>query len=497
MSLRARLLLGARRARRGRPGCVAGFVTYASEHTFLLGRVDQQLSESARSRIGRRARCTCIVGGPRHGRRRRVDGAASARRRPRRPGGRDGASCRPAPSASYATRARGEVVADELRRQRREPVLPAIPTELHDRLAQRSRRSRSARAARLGTPVPRCSRSPPTSAGTVVVAVPLSDTDATLSRLRSIELIVIGGGAARARGCSAWWLVRVGLRPLDRWARPPARSPPATSRAGSARPTSAPRSGGWARAERDARPDRAGLRRARGERGAAAALPRRRLARAAHAARPRSAATRSSTGCGAAREPARGGEGDGADRGGGGADGRASSRTCWPWRGSTRCREPAREPLDLRALVRDAADDARAAAPDREIAVTRDGGPVRRGRRRRAAPGPRQPAAQRARPHAGRDADRAHARATRDGYGRDRGARPRPGPARGRRRTAVFERFWRAERGRERGTAGAGLGLAIVAAIVDAHGGQRQRANAPGGGAQFVIELPARARGAG
>src|SRR5207244_439089 len=36
---------------------------------------------------------------------------------------------------------------------------------------------------------------------------------------------------------------------------------------------------------------------------------------------------------------------------------------------------------------------------------------------------------------------------------------------------AIFERFWRAEAGRERGRAGAGLGLAIVAAIVAAHGG--------------------------
>ena len=36
---------------------------------------------------------------------------------------------------------------------------------------------------------------------------------------------------------------------------------------------------------------------------------------------------------------------------------------------------------------------------------------------------------------------------------------------------ALFERFWRAEGGRERGKGGAGLGLAIVAGIVDAHGG--------------------------
>ena len=44
---------------------------------------------------------------------------------------------------------------------------------------------------------------------------------------------------------------------------------------------------------------------------------------------------------------------------------------------------------------------------------------------------------------------------------------------------ALFERFWRAEAGRERGKGGAGLGLAIVAGIVDAHGGTVSAANAP------------------
>jgi len=57
--------------------------------------------------------------------------------------------------------------------------------------------------------------------------------------------------------------------------------------------------------------------------------------------------------------------------------------------------------------------------------------------------------------------------------------------------SALFERFWRAEGGRERGRAGAGLGLAIVAAIVDAHGGRVSAANAPGGGAVFSVVLPA------
>ncbi|MBE3075055.1 MAG: HAMP domain-containing histidine kinase [Actinobacteria bacterium] len=56
----------------------------------------------------------------------------------------------------------------------------------------------------------------------------------------------------------------------------------------------------------------------------------------------------------------------------------------------------------------------------------------------------------------------------------------------------VFERFYRADpsRGRDNG-GGNGLGLAIVAAIVSAHGGQVGVAATPGGGATFVVDLPA------
>jgi two-component system, OmpR family, sensor kinase len=56
---------------------------------------------------------------------------------------------------------------------------------------------------------------------------------------------------------------------------------------------------------------------------------------------------------------------------------------------------------------------------------------------------------------------------------------------------ALFDRFWRSEGGRERGRAGAGLGLSIVAAIVDAHGGRIVAANAMDGGARFTVRLPA------
>jgi two-component system OmpR family sensor kinase len=54
----------------------------------------------------------------------------------------------------------------------------------------------------------------------------------------------------------------------------------------------------------------------------------------------------------------------------------------------------------------------------------------------------------------------------------------------------LFERFWRSEGGRERGKAGAGLGLAIVRGVIDAHGGQITAENAADGGARFVVRLP-------
>ena len=52
----------------------------------------------------------------------------------------------------------------------------------------------------------------------------------------------------------------------------------------------------------------------------------------------------------------------------------------------------------------------------------------------------------------------------------------------------AFERFTREDRGGGRG--GAGLGLAIVAAVAAAHGREAGVANLPGGGADAWIELP-------
>jgi two-component system, OmpR family, sensor kinase len=54
----------------------------------------------------------------------------------------------------------------------------------------------------------------------------------------------------------------------------------------------------------------------------------------------------------------------------------------------------------------------------------------------------------------------------------------------------VFERFYRADPSRARSSGGAGLGLAIVAAVVEAHGGGVDAKSAPGEGTAFRVRLP-------
>jgi signal transduction histidine kinase len=56
-------------------------------------------------------------------------------------------------------------------------------------------------------------------------------------------------------------------------------------------------------------------------------------------------------------------------------------------------------------------------------------------------------------------------------------------------RARIFERFWR---GRSTATTGAGLGLAIVAEIVRAHGGTIEVGDSPRGGATFSLRLLAK-----
>jgi two-component system, OmpR family, sensor kinase len=60
----------------------------------------------------------------------------------------------------------------------------------------------------------------------------------------------------------------------------------------------------------------------------------------------------------------------------------------------------------------------------------------------------------------------------------------------------VFERFYRVDTSRTRASGGVGLGLSIVAAVAEAHGGIATARRAAGGGAAFLIEIPLAANGA-
>ena len=54
----------------------------------------------------------------------------------------------------------------------------------------------------------------------------------------------------------------------------------------------------------------------------------------------------------------------------------------------------------------------------------------------------------------------------------------------------LFDRFYRGDPSRNRGTGGTGLGLAIVKSVVDAHDGTVEAFNLPDGGACFLVAIP-------
>jgi signal transduction histidine kinase len=54
----------------------------------------------------------------------------------------------------------------------------------------------------------------------------------------------------------------------------------------------------------------------------------------------------------------------------------------------------------------------------------------------------------------------------------------------------VFERFYRADRSRNRHAGGAGLGLAIVKKVVEDHGGTVECHSTVGEGTEFLVRLP-------
>jgi two-component system OmpR family sensor kinase len=146
-----------------------------------------------------------------------------------------------------------------------------------------------------------------------------------------------------------------------------------------------------------------------------------------------------------------------------------------------------REPLDLTAVVTDAVEGARAVEPDRAIDLVAPG-PVEivgdAGRLRQVVDN----LLDNARVHA--PAAPVHVRVAQEGTEgvievADDGPGIDPHVA-----SRVFERFTRGDPSRSRGTGGAGLGLSIVAAIVEAHGGRVTASSDGGSGAAVVVRLP-------
>ena len=151
-------------------------------------------------------------------------------------------------------------------------------------------------------------------------------------------------------------------------------------------------------------------------------------------------------------------------------------------------REPEKLPVDLARVVDDCVSDARAAAPHRDIAVERAETADVLGDDHQLHQVLHNLLNNAAR-HTPPDARIRVTLAARDGYAAlavaDDGPGLEPDVA-----AKVFEPFYRADKSRARETGGAGLGLAIVAAIVEAHRGTVRLDTAPGAGATFTVTLP-------
>ena len=146
------------------------------------------------------------------------------------------------------------------------------------------------------------------------------------------------------------------------------------------------------------------------------------------------------------------------------------------------------QPVDLTRLTRDAVDDARAVAPNRPIDYSPNGAvfvPGDEARIRQVLGNLLQNANRHTPPDTPvhvrvvNSPDEAVIEVADEGPGMSSEDAGR-----------VFERFFRSDPSRTRSSGGAGLGLAIVAAIAAAHGGRAEVQSAPGYGSTFRVHLP-------
>jgi two-component system, OmpR family, sensor kinase len=327
---------------------------------------------------------------------------------------------------------------------------------------------------------------PPGGFGSLVVAVPLSDAQDTLAQLTLIEAIVTAAVLA-ALAALAWWVLRIGLRPLEEMEQT-AGEIAAGDLSRRVEPANGATEVGRLGLALNAMLGQ--IEEAFAQRQASENRMRRFLADASHELRTPLTSIRGYAEVfrtGAASEPdeveraMRRIEQESERMGGLINDLLTLARL-------DEVREPLREPVDLAELVGEACEDARAASADRTITLTAPGSLelpgdddqlrqvvanlLRNAVTHTPAGTPIEVSLERAAGSATLRV-RDHGPGLPDGVG-----------------DQVFERFWRRGGARERNGRGAGLGLAIVSAIVSAHGGEVHAANAGDGGAEFTVSLP-------
>jgi two-component system OmpR family sensor kinase len=489
VSLRARLLIGLV-VLTAAGLLVAGVVTYAAERSFLVSRVDQQLTGNAQSfedvldnQLG------LVKAGPGN-----AGGQPLFPQGGPGPGGGGGGGGGGGPTQVLLPGGTYGIYVSASGTEKRYEVppnlsAPRLPAAIPFSSAGHVHLVTVNSVAGSGLQYRVLAKASDTGSGTLVIAIPLSDVGQTLTRLRNVEAIVIAA-VLLALAAFAWLLIRIGLRPLDRMG--------ATAGAIAAGDLSQRVSPTNPRTE----VGRLGLalnamlgqiERAFGERQASEDRLRRFISDASHELRTPLTSIRgyaelfrmgATTGGGDTQKAMARIEEEATRMGILVEDLLALARL-------DEMPESRREAVDLEPLARDAADDARAAARERQVTVTVAGHHIVSGDPSQL----RQVLANLMRNALTHTPTASPIELSLSGENgtvridvRDHG----PGLPAGTEDT-VFARFWRSETGRERGKAGAGLGLAIVAAIVEAHDGQVSAANAPDGGAVFTVELPAAA----
>jgi two-component system OmpR family sensor kinase len=486
-SLRARLIISVL-ALAGAGLVALGAVTYAEQRSFLLGRVDQE----ARSAVGAISQQLDSLGflpaGAGHGASAAPDDdTIPGRGAGGQPGG-GGAPFVNLPPGTWGQRrtASGEVIGKPVRIKYSEsealPPTPALPAKITvGKILTVGSYGSSGLHYRV------YSKHDPEDSGITIVAVPLSDVDATLHRLLIVEALVIGG-VLIALGLSAWFVVKAGLRPLDRIevTADEIAAGELDRRVSPADPKTEVGRLGLALNAMLERLEQAFAARTQSEERL-----RQFLADASHELRTPLASIRGYAELfrmGAASGPK---ETESAMRRIEEESKRMGILVEDLLSLARLDEEPERDPvpLELAALAEDAVADARATAPDRAVSLEADGPAIVTGdplQMRQVLANLLRNAILHTPPGTPIEVGVAEQPGWVTLSVRDHG----PGiPAEARKK--LFERFYRKEAGRERGRGGSGLGLAIVDGVVEAHGGSVTITDTPGGGATFEVRLPA------